>query len=548
MQTWHIHIQGQVQGVGFRPFIFQLAQNMGLKGWVNNTNDGVHIKVNACEHQIKALKINILDRQPVLTRITGIQIKQVQQTFFDNFQIIHSEEKGIKNLLLTPDAALCSDCKTELNSLNDRRAQYPFITCTNCGPRYSIIEQLPFDRSTTTMQPFLMCDACTREYHNPMDRRYFSQTNSCKACGIRLTLWNSDREKLPLQQHEVIKRVVELRQQQKIVAIKGIGGYILTCDASSREAISEMRARKHRPTKPFALMYPNLSRLSEVVQINKQESHALDYPAASIVLLDIKSDAWNGLALQQIAPGLNQIGAMLPYTPLYELLLKTYQKPIIATSGNLSGAPIVYEEARALDELSEIADYILSNNRAIAIPQDDSVQRFSHFYQQKVILRRSRGLAPSHIDPHLAISGKTILATGAMLKSTFSFFYQSNTYISQYLGNLEDFDTIAAYKKVMEHFFKLFQASPEIILIDKHPDYPSSRIGRQLAGQYQIPCLPVQHHLAHFAAVIGENKLMNTTNPVLGIIWDGTGLGDDEQIWGGEFFVYKNKNFERILI
>ncbi|MEN0050879.1 MAG: carbamoyltransferase HypF, partial [Bacteroidota bacterium] len=442
MNTWYIHIQGQVQGVGFRPFIYSLAKAHGLNGWVNNDVDGVHIAFNGDEETARSFKKNIVKKAPQLARITSIELDHRKQTFFDNFQIIRSERSGKSNVLITPDVAICKDCSKELWQNDNRRKSYPFITCTNCGPRYSIFQQLPYDRATTTMDDFQMCNVCKAEYENPLDRRYYSQTNSCPNCNIELTLLDSNLVEITNDVSAVLNLVIEYWEAGKIVALKGIGGYLLTCDANNEAAISRLRKRKHRPSKPFALMYPNVASLTQF-ELFPEAIDALNYPTASIVLLDLKEEA---VTVHSIAPQLKQIGLMLPYTPLYELLLRQFGKAIVATSGNISNTPIIFEDEKAKKELSSIADFILTNNRKIVVPQDDSVIKFSPFTKQKIILRRSRGLAPSYINAHLKVANTNILAMGAMLKSTFSLQHQNNIYISQYLGDLQQFDTQQSYQ------------------------------------------------------------------------------------------------------
>ncbi len=542
MHTWHLHIQGQVQGVGFRPFVYRTALDHQLNGWVNNSSDGVHIEFNGMEEQALAFCDELLHHHPPLARITRHRLFPVKEKKFLDFQIIHSEEQDEVNLLLTPDFAICPDCKKELHQKSDRRAQYPFITCTNCGPRFSIVRLLPYDRPTTTMSVFEMCPDCKKEYHNPLDRRYFSQTNSCPECSIPLHLFNNESQKLSSVPDIIIDTVCQEWKAGKVVAIKGIGGYLLTCSAEREDAVRLLRRRKRRPSKPFALMYPDVERLEKDVHLSKEALATLNSPVAPIVLLDAREK--NTIA-PSVAPGLQQLGVMLPYAPLFELLMKAYQKPIIATSGNLTETPIVYTDDRALRELTELADLVLTNERKIVVPQDDSVIRFTPFHHQRIIIRRSRGWAPTYIEGAIQWPGKTILAAGAMLKSTFTFLHQKNTYISQYLGDLSNYETEVTYQKTVQHFFQVFKRRPEVILADLHPGYPSTLFAQSLAKELQVPVYAYQHHKAHFAAVLGENRLLQSEEPILGVIWDGTGLGEDGHIWGGEFFVYENGQFSR---
>ncbi len=544
MTTWHIHVEGQVQGVGFRPFVFLLASQYQLKGWVMNTSDGVHVEINANEKNARAFYDALITKSPPLSRITRHEIYRTKPKCFDNFQIIHRQSALEPSLLLTPDFALCHACRAELQADQNRRNGYPFISCTHCGPRFSIIKALPYDRENTTMDAFAMCPACQQEYDNPLNRRYYSQTNSCPICSIQLTLFDSVQE-IASSPDTVIDAVVRCWREGKIVAIKGIGGYLLTCDANHQEAIRALRKRKYRPTKPFALMYPNVAMLQKVVEVQKEERQSLESQVAPIVLLALKKEKNSAISIENIAPGLRQIGVMLPYTPLYHLLLQKLGQPIVATSGNVSHSPILFKDHQARKELFSMADFILADNREIVVPQDDSVVKFTPVVQRRIVLRRSRGLAPTYVHANLEWTKQTVLATGAMLKSTFSFLHRGNTYISQYLGDLAHFDAQENYRHTMHHFFKLFDAKPEVILADKHPQYASTQYGERLAQALQVPFRQVQHHIAHFGAVLGENNLLHAQEPVLGVVWDGTGLGDDRQIWGGEFFTYEHYTFSR---
>ncbi|MEL6866361.1 MAG: carbamoyltransferase HypF [Bacteroidota bacterium] len=541
MQTWHLHIKGQVQGVGFRPFVYSLAREYQLKGWVNNTFDGVHVVFNADRLLASTFAGKIVEKAPALSRITGLSQYRIQQKYFDRFEIIHSTSEGEPSLLLTPDFALCEDCREELHSAKDRRYQYAFTTCTNCGPRYSIIDQLPYDRGHTTMEVFPMCPTCQTEYDSPSDRRYYSQTNSCADCGVEMSLLDVHQQEWTKQPQDILEQVLMHWDAGKIVAIKGIGGYLLTCDATNDKAVLELRKRKHRPSKPFALMFPHAD-IQQLFSKDKALKEVLTSAVSPIVLLEM-GEQLNGSG--QIAPGLNQVGILQPYAPLFEWLLARFERPIVATSANVSNSPIIYEDEKAVKDLAKIADFILTHNRKIVLPQDDSVIQFSPFKKQKIILRRSRGLAPSYINANLKLPPQNILAMGAMLKSTFSLLHRGNKYISQYLGDLEHFDTQQNYQHTIQHFLKLFQTQPSLILRDDHPDYPSSQYGDQLSNTWQVPIKKIQHHQAHFGAILGEHNLVHSQAPILGVIWDGTGLGKDGQIWGGEFFKYQQYRFQR---
>ncbi|MCB9285841.1 MAG: carbamoyltransferase HypF [Lewinellaceae bacterium] len=545
MPTYHIHIEGQVQGVGFRPYVYRMAREHGLKGWVSNTNDGVHVEIEASPEEADIFYQCLVAKAPLMSVILRHSIRKVEKKEFENFQIVESLEGGEASLLLTPDFAICEDCRRELLHNDNRRFAYPFITCTNCGPRFSIIRRLPYDRERTTMAPFEMCPDCRAEYDDPLDRRYYSQTNSCPACSIQLALRKSDGSIVATDPGLIIEKTARLWKDGKIVAVKGIGGFLLTCDASNAAAVEELRRRKNRPTKPFALMYPDIATLKQDASLPAAAEALLTSPAAPIVLLPAVGSPPSGIALEQIAPGLEQIGVMLPYAPLYELLLRQFQRPIIATSGNVSGAPICYEDGEAMKTLPPIADYLLLNNREIATPQDDSVIRLSPRYEVPVYLRRSRGYAPTLLPPVKAPEKEVVLATGAELKSTFTLLQAGNYYASQYLGALGTLETQERFRETARHLMSIFGVRPNVILTDKHPGYFSTQLGQELATQWEVPLFEFQHHIAHFAALLGEHGLLASEAPVLGVVWDGLGLGDDGQIWGGEFFLYRDRNFKR---
>lgn len=541
--TYHIHIQGIVQGVGFRPYVFRLAEQFILRGSVCNAADGVHIEFNADETIANDFYKKLIENAPILSHITDSRLEKVENQFFEDFKIIHSDKGKKANLLLTPDFALCEDCRKELKNVQNHRFQYPFITCTNCGPRYSITKKLPYDRENTTMDKFKMCPTCENEYTDIRDRRYYSQTNSCKTCGIELYQLSKSSKLL-----ESLDTIIEAINNGKIVAVKGIGGYLLMCDATNEGAIKTLRERKHRPTKPFAIMYPSIEMLENDVILRGVEKETLQSPQAPIVLLNLKNATKSGIKTELIAPKLSQIGVMLPYTPLFELITEGVGKPLIATSGNTSGSPVIFQDDKAAEYLSNIADLIVSNNREIVVPQDDSVIKFPFFKEKKIIIRRSRGYAPTFLptnNPSAINNQKSILSLGAMMKSTFSWAHEGNIYISQYLGDLESYDTQESFELTLNHFLQLFEDRPQYIVTDTHPDYFSTQLGERLAKEWQIPIYKMQHHKAHFNAVMAENGLLESKEPILGVIWDGTGLGDDGNIWGGEFFKYENKAFLR---
>lgn len=541
--TYHIHFKGIVQGVGFRPFVYKSALQFQLKGWVNNTNDGVHICFNATNTVAKNFYGFLLDNLPPLSVVTGHKLEKVKNEKFNDFKIIESDDHIKPQLLITPDVSLCEDCRKELYDPSNRRYQYPFITCTNCGPRYSIITALPYDRHNTTMEKFKMCDICLEEYNNPLERRHFSQTNSCPDCSIKMQLYENGKITYDFDD---LNKITEFWRQGKIIAIKGIGGYLLTCDATNEHAIQTLRRRKKRPGKPFAVMYPDIREINKDCIIDDAEIKELHSNHAPIVLLRLRKQHKTGIAGQQINNGLNRLGVMLPYTPLYDLLLQKFKKPVIATSGNITNSTIIYQDSVALKELSSIADIILMNNRDIVIPQDDGVVLFSASNKHKTVIRRSRGKAPVYINPEIKINNKCILATGSMLKSVFGFTHQNNIYISQYLGNTETYEAQENYETTFEHLSGILKPDFDLIVTDKHPGYFATNFGKTISKKHNIKRIEVQHHKAHFLSVLGENNLLESSNKILGVIWDGTGLGDDGNIWGGEFFVYENHQISRI--
>ncbi|MEO8108953.1 MAG: carbamoyltransferase HypF [Ginsengibacter sp.] len=554
LTTYHIHISGLVQGVGFRPFVYNMAKDFKLAGWVNNTTDGVHLQFNSDEMVAQKFYKHIISGAPALAKITGHSIKRVTYEIYDSFKIVDSEVHAQQGLMLTPDFGICDDCKKELNDSNNRRYQYPFITCTQCGPRFSIIKELPYDRPNTSMNSFTMCEACCDEYTNPRDRRHYSQTNSCPNCAVTMEMFGASGNRLTGDNETIINEVIKELGAGKIIALKGVSGYLLLTDAGNKKSIKTLRGRKHRPSKPFALMFPNIELVKEIADLDSCEEEALNDVAAPIVLIKFKAVNKEYLCTNEIAPGLSRLGVMLPYTPLFQLVLQKFGKPLIATSANVSNASIIYSDDEALRLLPAIADFIVTNNREIILPQDDSVVQFTGLSKQKIIIRRSRGMAPSFFNYDCS-SNETILATGALLKSSFTFVNNGNTFISQYLGSTESYEAQEAYSKTVQHFFELFKKKPHVILTDKHPLYFSNSFAKNLAAELKVETKEIQHHKAHFAAVLAENKLIeckthqhfrvSPQKPILGVIWDGTGLGDDGNVWGGEFFTYENNNMLR---
>ncbi len=543
--TWHIHIKGLVQGVGFRPFVHQSALVFDLTGWVSNTKNGLRIEFNSDEKKAIEFYKCILNKAPKLSVISNHQLLKIRKKTFHSFEIIHRKIKRKTNLHITPDFTVCKKCIAETNLSEDRRHGYCFTSCTECGPRFSIYKKLPFDRENTSLKTFEMCYQCKEEYENINDRRYFSQTNSCEKCGVQQRLYDHNNHLISIDPNEVIEKVTSNWLKGKIIAIKGIGGYLLTCDSTNPEAILKLRKRKKRLSKPFALMYPNIDFIKQEHDISLEEEKSLKSLAAPIVLVKPKKK-FNQITKKIIAPNLKQIGVMLPNTALFYLLLNKFNHPIIATSGNLNNSSIIFKDRSAINELLGVYDFILTNTLDIAVPQDDSVIKYTQ-QSQRIILRRSRGLSPGYFSKGLNLSKHTFLTTGASIKSTFCLKHRDTTFISQFLGDLNNFDNLTNYISTITHVKELFDCEPNIILSDLHPNYHSTHYGEKLAKKLDVPFYKVQHHLAHFSAVLGENRLHNKKKSVLGVIWDGHGYGDDGEMWGGEFFVFANLNFKRVL-
>lgn len=546
MDTYHIHIGGLVQGVGFRPFVCRLAEQMQINGWVSNGNNGVHIEFNAEKRKAESFYRAIISRPPPNAIISSHYLSASPAKKYNSFRINPSDNSLKPDLLLTPDIAICKNCLQEIKDEPNKRYQYPFITCLECGPRYSITTALPYDRENTTMADLKMCRHCEAEYTDIHNRRHYSQTNSCPDCSIPIHLMDNNGIKISNDSESILLIVNESLKHGHIIAVKGIGGYLLICDATKALSIETLRDRKHRPSKPFAVMYPSLSMMKKDLIITPIEEEALCSKTAPIVLCGLKNELSTGLCADAIAPGLDKIGAMLPYTPLLALIMEQWNKPLVATSGNLSGSPIIYTDEDALLWLTGYADFIVSFERGIVTPQDDSVIQFAEKSQQPIILRRSRGLAPNYFPDPFTSSGN-ILAMGAELKSAFAITANKNLYVSQFLGDQVNFESQVSFNDTLSHLLRLLQTKPEQILIDSHPNYFVSQRGKELSAEWNIPVTEIQHHKAHFAAVLAENNLLNANEKVLGVVWDGTGYGDDEQIWGGEFFTLESGEIDRYM-
>ncbi|MBK1990250.1 carbamoyltransferase HypF [Sphaerospermopsis aphanizomenoides BCCUSP55] len=538
-----IRVRGTVQGVGFRPTVYRLAKSCGLKGDVCNDGEGVLIRVSGSEEKITEFVDRLYAECPPLAKINELVRSEYLGEFdFDDFVISHSVNNNIKTEI-APDAATCPQCQKEIFDPFSRYFRYPFTNCTHCGPRLSIIRAIPYDRNNTSMVKFPICGECEEEYQDVENRRFHAQPVACFNCGPRAWLERADGKPVIADMFSMlddVDAVCTLLQKGEIVAIKGLGGIHLACDATQETAVKKLRERKRRYHKPFALMARDINIISEYCQINDQEKSLLTSPAAPIVLLKLKAE--NKVA-DSVAPGQNTLGFMLPYTPLHHLILRRMNRPIVLTSGNISDEPQCIDNEDAKDKLGKIADYFILHNRDIVNRVDDSVVRVVGDKLQ--ILRRARGYAPAPIMlPPGFEKVPAILAMGSELKNTFCLLREGEAILSQHLGDLENAAAFNAYQDTLNLYLNLFAHQQEIIAIDKHPEYLSGKLGKELATANQIPLQQNQHHHAHIAACIAENQMPLNSKPSLGIAFDGLGYGDDGTLWGGEFLLadyYQNQ-------
>lgn len=533
---YSIEIRGVVQGVGFRPFIYNLASSMNLNGEVLNNGQGVLILLDATKEELGEFVKKIRENKPPLSEIDSIKITQTEKIeSFDCFSIEKSE--AINNLFshIPPDIAMCEECERELHDKANRRFEYPFITCTNCGPRFSIIKNLPYDRKHTSMDEFVMCEKCLMEYQNPQDRRYHAQPIGCHECGPTLSLFDSSGKKV--ESGNIIDEVVKLITNGKIVAIKGIGGYHLVCDATNDEAVKLLRERKKRPSKPFGVMVKDICMSKNIASVNEKEEELLSSNRRPIVLLKKRDD--NELS-GYVAPNINQIGLFLAYTPLHHLILQRLNRPIVATSANISDEPLCknYDE---IMRLHAVWDFCLEHNREIVNSCDDSVAFLEN--EKTFMLRDARGYAPLYLKlPHK--TEKKILALGANQKSTVAIALEESVVLSPYIGDLDSLSSIEHYESNIETLKRIYEFEPDVVVCDRHPNYESTRHAKELAAQNKgVELLQVQHHYAHILATMGVNSI---TSKVLGVSFDGTGYGDEGNLWGGEFFVCDLEGYERV--
>ena len=523
MQGIELRIKGKVQGVGFRPFVWLLANQYGLNGDVNNDGQGVLIRfVSPPADTLEQFLSDLQNKLPPLAQITDITQRAIdwpEATAITGFTIRESENNQMDTQII-PDAATCPHCLADLFDPNNRRYHYPFTNCTHCGPRFTIIKAIPYDRKNTAMASFPLCPQCEKEYKDPADRRFHAQPNACSVCGPHI--WLQDREQTLATHKTALKQTALLLQQGHIVAVKGLGGFHLACDANNRKTVDLLRQRKHRPTKPLAIMVPDLQFLQD---LTPQETELLTSSAAPIVLL-AKHKVPN--IADNIAPHLQEIGVMLPSNPLQHLLLRAINRPLVMTSANASGQPPVLKNEHAVKQLADLADFYLCHNRDILQRADDSLVRVA--FDGLETLRRARGYVPDEI-PLETQSPKNVLALGSDLKNTFCLLRHNKAILSQHIGDTANEQVRSQLRENLELFQSIYQFKPDIIAVDAHPGYFSSSIGKQLAEQQQIPTIEVLHHHAHIVSVMAEH---NCNEPVIGLALDGIGMGENGQLWGGE--------------
>jgi len=554
-QRVQVNVEGTVQGVGFRPFVYRLAHELELTGWVRNTRNGVLIEVEGDSPAVEIFLQRLQADAPATASIETMSTRVIPVLGDRSFSIGRSTESGQRALVIPPDLAICEDCRRELHDPRDRRFRYPFLTCTQCGPRYSLLTAIPYERSNTTMAEFELCSACRAEYETEADRRFHAEPIACSICGPSLCLWDKQGQEVAAGE-KALQRASALLEQGFIVAVKGLGGFQLWVDAKSEKAVQRLRDRKRRPEKPFAVLFRSVEAIEDYCLLSADEEALLCSPRAPIVLVRKRR---NAILADAVAPGNPYLGAMLPTTPLHHLLIASLQHPVVATSGNRSEEPIVTDEREALVRLKDIADALLVHDRPIARPVDDSVvlvvpsnvhakdteQREEH-KAEAMVLRRARGYAPQAIRWSDDLANKSaqrpILAVGGHLKNTVALLTGNRVVLSQHLGDLSTVEADRAFRQAVGDLQQLLQVSPQAIACDRHPDYRSTAFARALSEALSVPLVPVQHHHAHVASCMAEHKL---DGEVLGITWDGAGYGGNGQVWGGEFLVASYRQFSR---
>ncbi len=529
-------IRGAVQGVGFRPFVYRLAAELELNGWVNNTSCGVLVEVEGAREKLDGFLLRVEREKPAISFIQSLESSFADPVGYVGFEIRKSDG-GEKTTLVMPDIATCPECLREVFDPRNRRFGYPFTNCTHCGPRYTIIESLPYDRPRTTMNKFTMCAECAREYRDPCDRRFHAQPNACPQCGPQLELWSMAGAVLA-RREAALQEVAEALRQGRIVGVKGLGGFHLMTDARNEDAVRRLRQRKHREEKPFALMFPAAEDVLRKCELTPLEERLLRSPESPIVLLRRRSSAASTLApwvAPSVAPGNPMLGVMLPYTPLHHLLMRAVGFPVVATSGNLSDEPICTDEHEALERLREIAELLLVHDRPILRHVDDSIVRV--MAGREMVMRRARGFAPLPVQ--LEEEMPTVLAVGAHQKNTVALSVGRQVFLSQHIGDLETAQATVAFESVVESLKGLYEAPPETVACDLHPNYVSTEYAQRVCAH---PA-GVQHHYAHVLACMAENEVKA---PALGVAWDGSGWGPDGTVWGGEFLKIDEYGYTRV--
>ena len=534
-KNYIIRVRGVVQGVGFRPFIYRLAKEYSIKGYVLNDTEGVLIEAESESEILQKFMADIKTKLPGLASINELKCTESILKNFSSFKIESSRKSEFKTAFYSPDTAACEDCLSEFNNPSDRRYLYPFITCINCGPRFSIVHDTPYDRKNTSMNIFKMCPACEIEYTDPENRRFHSQPNACPECGPVLTLQKNTGEIISEGYHDIADKTSELLLSGKIAAIKGIGGYHLAADAKNNNAVSELRKRKRRPFKPFALMASSVESILKYAHITDTEKNLLVSKERPIVLLKLKDLADIS---PYTAPGLTYLGFMIPYTPFqHRLFSNKTDTVLVMTSGNVTDEPIIYRDDEAFENLSGIADYIVSYNREILAQSDDSVLFAEN--GKPFFIRRARGYVPSPLNSKQ--SDKIILAMGGDLKNNFAISKNNSIIISQYLGDMADIETHKAFKNTVDHYIKVFDSKPDAVVSDMHPGYLTTQFADDTAGN-KIVRISIQHHHAHVASVLEDHNL---DEKVIGLAFDGTGYGTDGNLWGSEFLIADRNTFSR---
>jgi hydrogenase maturation protein HypF len=528
-------VQGTVQGVGFRPFVHRLAGLNELAGWVLNDQRGVLLEVEGEPAAVSRFLESLADEAPPLAAVEGVAAEELPARGDEGFAILASQSRGSPDAFVSPDSATCADCLRELFDRTDRRYRYPFTNCTNCGPRFTIVRDVPYDRPHTTMAGFEMCPACRREYEDPRDRRFHAQPNACPRCGPRVTLIHAGGAP-PAESgaRDEIEAGARALRRGAIVAVKGLGGFHLACRADDESVVAELRARKHREDKPFALMVPDLDGARSLVRLEAGEAHLLGSPQRPIVLARRRP---GGRVAPSVAPGSRDLGVMLPYSPLHHLLLADAGEALVMTSGNVSDEPIAFRDEDARGRLAHVADLFLLHDRPIETRTDDSVVRVAAGRPQ--MLRRSRGYVPA-ANALPVLTGVHLLACGAELKNTFAVAKEGRAWVGHHIGDLENYETLRSFTEGIAHFQRLFAVRPGVVAHDLHPEYLSTKYALELDA---VRLLGVQHHHAHLAACLAEH---GETGRAVGAIFDGTGFGGDGTVWGGELLVGDLTRFERV--